>query len=37
MVSVRGGKGSERVHREGVSSLGPARELVVCTGVGRVG
>lgn len=37
MVSVRGGKRSERVHHEGLSSLGQARELVVCTGVGRAG
>ena len=37
MVSVRGGKGSERVRREGVSSLGQARELVLCPGVERAG
>lgn len=37
MVSIRGGKGSERVRREGVSSLGQARELVVCPGVERAG
>ena len=36
-MSVRGGKGSERVRREGVSSLGQARELVLCPGVERAG
>ena len=34
-MSVRGGKGSERVRREGVSSLGQAKELVLCPGVER--
>ena len=37
MVSVTGGKGSERMRREGVSSLGQVRELVLCPGVERAG
>ena len=37
MVSVTGGKGSERMRREGVSSLGQAKELVLVPGVERAG